>query len=163
MLLLKQIIVSVVVIVFSAWYYWLSGFLPEASADPLGPAALPRLIAVSMIVFGLAHIVVSYFRRNRLADDEEPDPLSGSAKVLGNLRIVAVIVLTGIYLLAMVPLGYAVSTFGYVLLLMILLGARSPQGLTIASVGLTVSLVLLFAKFLGVLVPEGFVEQLILH
>ena len=116
-----------------------------------------------MILFGLAHIGVSFFRRNRLADEEEPDPLQGSAKVRGNLRILGVIVLTGAYIYFMEPLGYAASTFSYLLLLTILLGVPSIKGLAISTVGVTISLLLLFGKFLGVLLPVGFIEGLILH
>jgi hypothetical protein len=163
MLLLKEIIVALVVILFSAWYYWQASFLPTSSADPLGPAALPRFLATSMIIFALAHIVVSYFRRNRLDEEEEPDPLQGSAKIRGNLRILGVVVLTGAYIFFMVPLGYTLSTFAYLLLLTILLGVPSIRGLAISTIGVTISLMLLFGKFLGVLLPEGFIEQLILH
>ena len=163
MRLLKEVIVGVVVILFSAWYYWQAGFLPEKSADPLGPAALPRMLALAMIVFALAHIVVSYFRRERLAEDEEVDELSGSAKTQGNLRIAGVIVLTLLYIVGMDPLGYTISTVAYLLALTTLLGVRSVPSLAVSSLGLTVALVLLFAKFLGVLVPEGAIEQIILH
>ncbi len=163
MLLLKEIIVALVVILFAAWYYWQAGFLPTNSADPLGPAALPRFLAIGMILFALAHIVVSYFRRKRLEEDEEPDPLQGAARMRGNLRILGVVILTGAYIFFMLPLGYTVSTFAYLLLLTMLLGVPSIRGLAISTVGVTISLLLLFAKFLGVLVPVGFVEQLILH
>ncbi len=161
--LLKEIIVALVVILFSAWYYWQAGFLPTQAADPLGPAALPRFLAVGMIIFALAHIVVSYFRRKRLEEDEEADPLQGAARMQGNLRILGVAVLTGAYILFMMPLGYTLSTFAYLLLLTILLGVPSIRGLAISTVGVTISLLLLFGKFLGVLLPVGFVEQLILH
>ncbi len=163
MLLRKEIIVGLVVILFSAWYYWQASFLPTRATDPLGPAALPKFLAIGMILFGLAHIVVSYFRRNRLGEDEEPDPLQGAAKTRGNLRIVGVVVLTGAYILLMIPLGYTISTLAYLLLLTILLGIPSVPGLAISTIGVTISLLLLFGKFLGVLIPEGFVEQLILH
>ena len=163
MLLLKELVVGLVVILFAAWYYWQAGFLPTHSADPLGAAALPRLLAVAMILFGLAHMVVSYFRCNRLEEDDEPDPLEGAARTWGNLRIVGVILLTGVYMYLVEPLGYTISTCAYLLLLTLLLGARSVSGLALSSIGVTTALVLLFAKFLGVLVPQGFVEQLILH
>ncbi|MCL4532422.1 MAG: tripartite tricarboxylate transporter TctB family protein [Actinobacteria bacterium] len=163
MLLLKEIIVALVVILFSAWYYWQAGFLPTHSADPLGPAALPRFLATGMILFALAHIVVSYFRRKRLEEDEEPDPLQGAARMRGNLRILGVVVLTGAYIFFMVPLGYTLTTFIYLLLLTMLLGVPSIRGLAISTVGVTISLLLLFGKFLGVLLPAGFLEQLILH
>ncbi len=163
MLLRREIIIGLVVILFSAWYYWQAGYLPQEGADPLGPAALPRFLAVGMILFGLAHIVVSYFRRNRLAEEEEPDVLQGSAKLRGDLRILGVAVLTGVYMVAMEPLGYALTTFLYLLLLTILLGVPSIKGLAISTIGVTLSLLLLFAKFLGVLLPVGFIDGLILR
>ncbi len=163
MLLRREIIVGLVVILFSAWYYWQAGYLPQAAADPLGPAALPRFLAVSMILFGLAHIIVSYFRRNRLAEDEEPDTLEGPARTRGNLRILGVIVLTGAYIATMELLGYVASTFLYLLFLIILLRVPSIKGLAISTVGVTLSLFFLFAKFLGVLLPVGFIEELIQH
>lgn len=163
MLLLREILVALLVILFSAWYYWQSGFLPQKAVDPLGSAALPRLLAVSMIVFALAHIGVSYFRRKRLAEDEATSSTQGSAKVRGNLRILGVVAVTGAYLAAMVPLGYAASTLAYLVLLTVLLGVPSLKGLAISTVGVSLSLLLLFAKFLGVLLPVGFIEELILR
>ncbi len=163
MLFLREVIIALLVILFSAWYYWQAGYLPTAAADPLGPAALPRFLAAGMILFALAHIVVSYFRRNRLAEDEEEDTLQGAARTRGNLRILGVIVLTGAYIATMEPLGYSASTFAYLLFLTILLGVPSVRGLAISTIGVTISLLLLFGKFLGVLLPVGFVEQLIMH
>lgn len=161
--LLKEMVVGLVVVLFSAWYYWQAGFLPERSADPLGPAALPRMLAVAMIFFAVAHMAVSYFRRERLAEEEEPDELSGPARVKGNFRIAGIVVLTLMYAVTMDTLGYTVSTLLYLLLFMVLVGVRTVPSLVLSSLGITASLVWLFAKFLGVLVPQGFIEQIILH
>lgn len=150
--------VALVVIAIGAWYYWQCGFLPTKAADPLGPAAYPKLLALAIILFGLLHVVVSYFRRFRLKAEE--DTLQGRARLMGNLRIVGVVAATGVYVFLMEPLGYVASTFLYVLGLPVVVGERSARGLVVSAVVMTVVLYVVFVRVLGVLVPEGIIGQM---
>ena len=154
----REVGVGLVVMAIGAWYYWQSGFLPTKAADPLGPAAYPKLLALVIIFFGILHIVVSYFRRFRLKEEE--DTLQGRARLVGNLRIAGVVAVTGVYVLLMEPLGYVASTFLYVLGLPVLVGERSARGLVVSTVVMTVILYVVFVRVLGVLVPEGIIGQM---
>lgn len=154
----KETGVALVVIAVAAWYLWQCNYLPTKAADPLGPAAYPRMLALSIIVFGILHIIVSYFRRHRLKADE--DTLQGRARLMGNVRIVGVIAATAAYLLLMEPLGYIVSSFLYVLGVPAIVGERSVRGIATSTVVLTVVLYLVFVKMLGVLVPDGIIAQM---
>lgn len=149
----REITVALVVIAVAAWYFWQSTMLPTRSADPLGPAAYPKMLAVAMILFAILHVVVSYFRRLRLAEEE--DPLQGRARLMGNLRIVGVVVATAAYTLLMEPLGYVISSFLYLAAIPAIVGERSVRGIAVSSILLTVVLFALFVMLLHVLVPEG--------
>jgi putative tricarboxylic transport membrane protein len=155
----REVGVALVVIAVAAWYYWQATFLPTRSVDPLGPAAYPKMLAVVVILFGLLHIIVSYFRRNRLGGDE--DALQGRAKLMGNIRIASVVAATAVYLLVMEPLGYIISTFAYIMALPALVGERSVRGIAISAVLVSVLMFVLFVVVLKVLVPEGIIGQML--
>ena len=155
----KEIGIGLVVIAIAAWYYWQCDFLPTKAADPLGPAAYPRLLALAIMFFAVLHIIVSYFRRHRLKEDE--DTLQGRARLMGNLRIAGVVVATIAYLILMDPLGYVLSTFIYILAIPLIVGERSVRGIVTSAFVLTAVLYVVFVRVLGVLVPGGIVGQIL--
>ena len=155
--MVKETVISLVIIAVSAWYFWQAGMLSKGSVDPLGSSVYPQLIAGAMIIFAVLHIIVTYFRRKRLIDDDE---LAPSQRLTGGLRAGGVAALTAAYLLLMGPLGYIIATLLYLLGILVLLGIRTVRGLSVASVGITVVLFLVFAQMLDVLLPSGFIGQL---
>jgi putative tricarboxylic transport membrane protein len=138
---LSDRIAGTILFVLAVWYWWQAGSYSVNFGDPAGPSLFPRVVAVPLAVFSLLLI---------LRPDPDPEWLKwpSAAKQIG-----ALVVLFG-YPMAIEPLGFPIATFLACLPLSLILGGSWLQA-TLASLGIALSLYLLFDKVFGLHLPPG--------
>ena len=115
------------------------------ASDRLGPTFFPRLLAGALAVCALALM----WRSLRGRSDTAPLPPVRIGLFVGTVGF------TLAYALFLRPLGYLIATPLYLASVVMLLGYRSPVGVTATVVGVTGVLYLVFARALHVLIPMG--------
>ena len=116
---------------------------PNVQFGAVGPAVLPSVFAVLVILSGLWLTATSL--RSDLPDIEELD-----ARTLGQAAVAV-----ALYFAAFVPLGFIVSSTAFFFALAWILGSRSALRDAITSVAFVVALYLLFERLLTVDLPGG--------
>jgi putative tricarboxylic transport membrane protein len=120
-------------------------------SDPLGPKVFPVLIGLGLLGSGLL----------LLAETRKKSPSVAGAAVAapGNnkqrLILVGMAVWTACYYTAFEPVGYIVSTIGYLFGLLLFFNPRKHVANVATAVIFTAVAYAIFAKFLGVSMPSG--------
>lgn len=141
---------AALVILAGAVAYFLGAWRLErpAMADPLGPAAFPLLLGGA-----LALLAVFLLLFPPTAPEGAPRPAGGGISRYGRPALVMALLLGNA--LTMQWLGYALSTFGFLLGGLAVLGEMPwPRGL-LFSLSFTAGLYLLFARVLHLTLPVG--------
>jgi putative tricarboxylic transport membrane protein len=124
----------------------------------IGPRQFPIAIGVGLIVLGILFLVLTTIRPDRelgrLAAEQE--------RVTQWTTTGAAIALLGAYAVAFVALGYVVATASFFALGARTLGSRKPLRDAIVGVALSAVLYAGFTRYLGVQLPTGPVESLLL-
>lgn len=119
-----------------------------AMGDPLGPSAFPLLLGAALLLLA---ILLLLFPPTAVSEVARP-PGTGPAR-FGRPALVMALLLGNA--LTMEWLGYAVSTFGFLLGALAVLGEKPwPRGL-LFSLAFTAGLYLLFARALHLTLPVG--------
>ncbi len=114
---------------------------PVQSLDP-GVTAFPRMVLVLIGILSLVLLV-----RPR---EGEPLPRGRAA-----LRIVATLLLLGVYAVVLDSLGFVITTVSFLLAELLLVGVRRPVLLVLVPLGVGVGLFYLFRVFLEVPLPTS--------
>lgn len=140
-------------IVTGGVYLWFTFQIRSSSlADTVGPAGIPKVLGMLMIVLGFILCLQSSIRYLKLKQASAPE-WSGQQTRL--LRAGGLLLLGIAYLLIVNTLGYALSVAILIMLTSLYLGARfSWRVPTIAAAG-GLTLWLIFAKVLGIAMPAG--------
>jgi putative tricarboxylic transport membrane protein len=120
-----------------------------AFGDPLGPRVFPRLIVAGLIVSS-----VLWFLESTIADKREKDAM----EISDNKHFFTAMAVTGcllLYIVALVPLGYVLSTLAFLLILTSYFNKGKWATNVASSVAFPVASYLLFTKVLGVALPSG--------
>lgn len=126
---------------FAAWYGWTSGDYQAEFADPLGPAAFPALLAPPIGLLGLY-----------LALRPDPAPVWPGRRVLAAQAVCLVLLV--LYALALLPLGFLLSTAVLAAFLAAMLGAR-PVPAAVSGLALSLGCYGLFTWALELPLPAG--------
>lgn len=118
-----------------------------AFGDPLGPRVFPRLI-----VAGLVLSAVLWFLESRPGEESTAAEPAGHHHVIAALAAAACLL---VYVVALVPLGYVLSTLAFLLLLTNYLNRGHWATNVATSVAFPVASYLLFTRVLGVSLPAG--------
>jgi hypothetical protein len=145
-------------------YQLISSFWLRAYAtDVISSDFMPRITGI-IALFCIAGILISkYFEAKTMNDSGPPQPpkkrpaftLMGFIK--GNIAITT-LVLIGVYIAAMKPLGFILSSFLYLSLQIFLFapeGKRRPVFTLVLSAVFSVAAYLLFMKGFSILLPPG--------
>ena len=148
-------IIFVCIVVLTGVYFWATSQIPTLEiGDPLGPKAFPRLLGAGMII--AAVLLLLEMLKARKAESKPAEPTAAEPRDIGSYKIVAgVAVVTGLYFVLFEPLGYAVST-GLFLLVMTAYfnkGKWWTNGLTAVLYGF--GSYYAFTSLLGVNLPRG--------
>ncbi len=148
-------IIFVCILVLTGVYFWATSQIPTLEiGDPLGPKAFPRLLGAGMII--AAVMLLAEMIKARKAETKSAAPKAAEPHDTGSYKIVVgVAVVTGIYFVLFEPLGYAVSTGLFLLLMTNYFNKHKwwTNGLTalLYSFGSYYA----FTKLLGVNLPRG--------
>lgn len=161
----SNIIIGVLLILFSAFYYFSTGeFPPPSKTENLGPAFFPTLLAVTLALLSLLLILGSFRFRGRSAKEKGGAVIEGaerleedafSADDVSNRYLYGTIVMSFLYVGVLTTLGFLLSTSLFLVILIRLLGYDKWVNTLAASAGLTAALYLLFAVALSVSLPAG--------
>ena len=148
---LGELIISVVIIVFSVIVYIIAGgFGGTLNPADIGPAAFPRLMAVFMIVLGVIQIVQSLRKRSQLLAGDKP----GKKVVLNNkLAVIGCAVLLFVYGMVMPRIGFYVATPFFILIVMWLMGTRKWTQLVGVPLGFLIFAYVVFHMTLRIVLP----------
>jgi putative tricarboxylic transport membrane protein len=151
--MLERIVMGVLVLIGVAYMFGAFAIQVPRLGDPIGPRAFPFGIGVAFLCVTGALLLKSVFGRVRSASDAP----GASSSVVSRHELLGVVMvaLTVGYFIMFETVGYVLSTFVYLTILIVLL---RPRGLgTNIAVAATFSSVsyLVFAKLLGVRLPDG--------
>jgi putative tricarboxylic transport membrane protein len=139
-----------------AWAWQLPAGTPQ---DPIGPRGFPTLLGLGLAVCGLLLLVPRVRPGGPPAPADEAGEPSGPA---ATGRLVGGVVLAGLYIWGLEPLGYLVSTPLFLAALLALQGGVPVRALLWTSLGLPAALFLIFAEIMKVPLPLGVLERLAL-
>lgn len=127
-----ELILSILTLAFGIATFLHALTLPGGLNGPIGPSAVPLICSILLIVFSLAFGARAIIALGRKGASFFSD--------LGSVRVLwAPLGLTVLYVLVMNPLGYLVSTIGFLAILGIILAKFSPRSV-LFSIGLAVVL-----------------------
>jgi putative tricarboxylic transport membrane protein len=142
--------------VFAVAYLVAAFAIPESSFEntPVGPKAVPIAIGVALGVASLA-LAIRGFLKGRSARDAAPGAPGEDAppQDLRKLGVVALILLA--YILIFVPLGYAISTFLFMLAATMYLDRERWVRNLIYAVVFSAVVYSIFVYVFGVQLPAG--------
>ena len=151
--------ISVVIVAAGLFILVFAAFAKERAAvfDAVGPFGFARVVGVAFIVFGTI-LIIRQIRAYQAglppeavakgSEDEEGHP--ASARRAGWMML-----LTIAYPILMTPLGYVLTTFGYVIGGMIILSERSWKWIVPAAIIYSLATFYVFASLLNVPLPSG--------
>ncbi len=143
------------ILVLAGIYFWATTQIPTLEiGDPLGPKAFPRLLGIALLI-SAAMLLAEMLKESKASKSEPP----GEAKEphdTSTYKIVAgVVVATAIFFALFEPLGYAISTSLFLLVMTSYFnkGKRWTNILTAVIYGFASYYI--FTKLLGVNLPSG--------
>lgn len=122
----------------------------------LGPGFWPRLTLIGLAAACLAKIVSVLVRDRAIRPPEAPtrgDPEGGPG--ISRAKLAGAIALIVLYVLAAEPVGFALTTAGFIVAFMWLCGSRSPLAIAANTFVGTVGLLYLFVKAVYLPLPKG--------
>lgn len=136
-------------------YFWATTQIPTLEiGDPLGPKAFPRLLGGGLVIAAVM-LLLEMIKDHKLLpkaaakDADTPHDWSSYKIVAG------VVVVTGIYFVMFEPLGYAVATSLFLLVMTNYFNKGSRWTNCLTSVIYGFCSYLAFTKWLGVNLPAG--------
>ena len=149
-------VIFVCILILAGVYFWATSEIPTLEiGDPLGPKAFPRLLGVGLLI-SAAMLLMEMLKAKKSPPEEKAAADSGPAMDAGTVKVVAgVVVVTGIYFALFEPLGYAISTALFLLVMTFYFnkGKAWTNGLTSVLYGF--GSYYAFTKLLGVNLPAG--------
>lgn len=150
-------VIFVCILVLTGVYFWATSQIPTLEiGDPLGPKAFPRLLGAGMII--AAVMLLAEMIKARKAERASGEQKAAAPHDIASYKIVGgVAVVTGIYFMVFEPLGYAVSTALFLLIMTSYFnkGKWWTNGLTAVLYGF--GSYYAFTSLLGVNLPRGIV------
>jgi putative tricarboxylic transport membrane protein len=146
-------VILVCILVLAGVYFWATSQIPTLEiGDPLGPKAFPRLLGGGLLV--CAAMLLAEILKARKSEPAAAAP--EDAEDTSTYKIVAgVVVVTGIYFALFEPLGYAVSTSLFLLVMTSYFNKGKLWTNVLTSVLYSFISYYLFSSQLGVNLPRG--------
>lgn len=127
------------------------------SMDPAGPAALPSIIAWSMIIIGLLHIAAALYLIRIESVKEKRGEVTNKTKSI--LPVVKISIASVIYILLLPIIGYPLAMPLLITAIMLSVGIREKKKIIVVSLMTTIILFVSFTFGLKVDLPLGFFES----
>ena len=152
-------VLSLVILAFSGWVVWITqNQIPRGfRTDPLGPAAVPAMLAGTIAVLAVGLVLTRAFGMRWLKPSSvgEDEGFAETDGTFSTMRLYGLIALSFAYLFAMEPLGYVIASLAYGLAMLVLLGVRAPVRLLGIPIVFVAALYALFGLLLKVPLPQG--------
>jgi putative tricarboxylic transport membrane protein len=138
-------LVPATLIVFALILWAVSRSFPD---EDIGPKVIPQLWGTLLLVF-CCYVIYSVLKRKT-----DPDPKTGNLKMLA-----VVVILLLVYFFAMEIIGYFLSSFLFLGILMYVLSYRNHKVIWSVSTGWVLFSYLIFYKMLYISLPLGAVYE----
>ncbi len=150
---LGALLIALSLVVYALMYDFPSGSIAEG----MGPAFMPGILIVTLVLLSMILIIDALVRRKK-----RNRPSGTISSILGpNLKSPGILILiVSIYLFSLNSLGFLIATPAFVLFTMITTGASLKSGI-LMGIGLTGLVYVVFALALKVPLPVGYVLELI--
>lgn len=123
--------------------------------DPAGPAALPQIIAVAMLIIGAIHIIFPLMMKKK---DSAP---SEKKKDISIKPVVLIVIASVVFIMLLDVIGYPIGMLLLVAAIMWAVGQRNMKKIAVTSITTTVVLFVAFFYVLSVNLPLGILESLL--
>lgn len=150
-----DIVVGVFFMVLGAILYFAAAALPKSTVMDIGPDFMPKVTAILIFILALALTIQSVMGLK----DKEIDP--DSIPKCDYKRVITSIILMLIYVFAMRPVGFIVTTLVYLPLQMLVLSPDDQRGvkniavLAVIDVIFTLAVYFLFRYAFMIMLPRG--------
>ncbi len=160
---LLQFLLNLAMLVVFAALFVAAGALPDSRWEPLGSGTFPRGVLAFLMLLNL----ISMAQAARQALPELRIGFSRMVEIalttVSEARLVIAVFLTfGLYLLALGPLGFGISTFIFASAVQIFLGPKTVKSIVVALIlaaAVSFGLQYVFASVLNVFLPRGTLFQ----
>ena len=125
--------------------------------DPAGPAALPQIIAVAMLIIGAVHVIFPLIMRKKDVVQSE----AKNKRDISVMPIVFIIIASVIFIMLLDVIGYPIGMLLLVAAIMRAVGQRDVKKIAVTSVTTTFVLFVAFFYVLSVNLPLGVLESLL--
>jgi hypothetical protein len=144
-----NIIVSVVIIIFTGFYAYLTSQLPTRNLpNTLGSAFMPWLLATLLFSLSVCLLITSAIRGTR----ENSNP---NISLKEGFSVIFLTVFVYVYVKAMQMFGFITITPFFLAALMWISGARKWKEIVPLSIASTLGIYLFFQKVFKVILPQG--------
>lgn len=152
---------ALVVILVGAFYFFLASQMRIGRTyDPLGPAALPKILAI-VFILGSLWIVINRLRTWRRTSGwrvEAEGEVDTPGYPASFKPVLLLVILTALYIGSLSVIGFVIATPLWLALGLLVLAVRSWKQIVGVSLGLTGILFLVFEILLKVHLPMGFLS-----
>jgi len=159
---MTDIIIAVILIIIAFFYHYATrNFPPPSAIENLGAAFFPNLLALILVILSILLIIESILlerakkAKTVIDSGERLEEDSFAVETLSYPHLIGTIVLTGLYIILLPPVGYLIVTPIFLIVLIWFLGTVRWLTNILCSVLLTIILYILFHTMLGVALPSG--------
>jgi hypothetical protein len=156
-----ELIVNVLLFVFSIFCFWYVGATMPASRDSeIGAEQWPQAL-LFLLMIAIAWNIFSFFRNHKKEEIKAAfvDFFPGVLRFLKSkllIGMVALVIMACVY----EPLGFMATSLLFLIGYGVLLGERRPLILILSSCVIMIILYIGFSVFLGVMLPRGYIPFL---
>ena len=144
-----NIIASIVLILFTGFYAYLTSQLPTRNLpNTLGSAFMPSLLAACLFVLAAGLLITNATRGTQ----EKSNP---KVSLKEGLSVIFLTFFVYFYVKAMQLLGFIIITPIFLAILMWISGARKWKEIILVSIASTIGIYLFFQKVFKVILPQG--------
>ena len=149
----KNIIAAIVLIVFAAFYGYLTSGLPDRTLpNTPDPSFFPWVNTV--LIVGLSVWLLIRGLRRPVEPPEAGDPAE-------NRKVAIALGVFVAYLALMPSLGFILATAPFFAVMMVLFGEKRPALVGVSALGATAALYVLFRHGFGVFLPRGLLAGIV--
>ena len=146
--------IGVGLIAFGIFMYHVSTTWPlNFSADPAGPAAIPKILCAGLVILGAILVVGSLGVKTK---STTPFVTRDELIITGVLTAVCIL-----YLVILPYIGYLLATPLLLASILVCVGSRKPKTVILVSIIATLVLFVLFYSILQVNLPLGFMRKFV--
>jgi hypothetical protein len=156
-----ELIVNVLLLLFSAYCFWYVGATMPASPDSeIGAEQWPQALLV-LLMIAIAWNIFAYFRKHKKEEISAAfvDFVPGIIRFLKSKLFIGMVILV-IMALVYEPLGFVATCVLFLIGYEVLLGERRPVVVIVSACVIMVILYIGFSVFLGVMLPRGYIPVL---